>query len=383
MIARGRRHTPTDHPEPQQRDLEILRALWRYRYLTTGMIADNWWPGCHLTRAQVRLRRLHEAGWIGRLRPRLDRGSHEWIYHLARPGFLLGQRYLRTRHELFIPHEAKWRQGDAVDLDYVWHDLEVNRWMGAYKQLLGDQLEDWLGPMEARTKIGTRFDSGLRRHTPPTADQLAPSDGWVRDLRSGEEVRPVYPDAAAVLRTDEEHLPAEVLIEYDRTGRPAKNIEKLRRYDTLLCCGWRAVDRLRRQAPKGAVQPWLVVVFVCAPGTLRSFMRAADSELTGTLGFYMRPGVELHPGRAATLFCEANDVPAGSMRAFRLPDTPPERRDAIGFDPREVLLPGYRATAFRMGAQLNALSEREPVSASKGQTALRSSRVDRHLPWDI
>ena len=333
VIARGRRHAPTDHPEPQQRDLEILRDLWRYRYLTTRMIAEKWWPGCHLTRAQVRLRRLHDAGWVDRLRPRLNRGSHEWIYHLARPGFGLGQRYLRDRDDPYIPREAKWHQRDAIDLDYVWHDLEVNQWMRAYAELLGDQLEDWLGPAEARTHVASRFDPTLRRHRAPTTDQLAPSRGWVRDLRSGEDVRPVFPDAAAVLQPDDGRLPAEVLVEYDRTGRATKNIEKLRRYDTLLCCGWKAVDRLRRQAPRAAVQPSLVIVFVCQPGTLESFIRVADAEVAGALGFYVRPGHQVHPGREAILFCEAKDL-HGSVDAFRLPELPPGRRTADRCDPR-------------------------------------------------
>jgi hypothetical protein len=30
---------------PQGRDPEIIRALWRYRFLLTSQIAREWWPG--------------------------------------------------------------------------------------------------------------------------------------------------------------------------------------------------------------------------------------------------------------------------------------------------------------------------------------------------
>jgi predicted transcriptional regulator len=68
---------------PQPRDLEILRALWRYRFLLTSQIAREWWPGKSLYAAQKRLLRLTAAGRVTRFRPRLSRGKHEWVYELA------------------------------------------------------------------------------------------------------------------------------------------------------------------------------------------------------------------------------------------------------------------------------------------------------------
>jgi hypothetical protein len=46
----------------QPRDLEILRALWRYRYLLTSQIAREWWPGRSLYSAQKPLLRLTATG---------------------------------------------------------------------------------------------------------------------------------------------------------------------------------------------------------------------------------------------------------------------------------------------------------------------------------
>ena len=337
MLYRGRRRTCEEDPEPQQRDLEILRALHRYRYLTTRQIAETWWPGCHLTRAQVRLRRMHDAGWIDRIRPRLDRGSHEWIYLLARHGFKLGQSYVRGP-ESYIPADSKWRPRDAVDLDYVWHDLEVNEWMLAYTRLLGAHVADWLGPAEARIEIESAYDPTRRRHARLTADRVNPDMAHANELRLGGELWPVFPDAAIVLEHGETELPFELLVEYDRTGRPKKNVEKLRRYDTLLTIGWRAVERLRTRSPAGAWTPPAIVAFVCQPGNVESFMQVADAEVTGQLGSYLSQE-RVRPGRDGIVFCDAADVEAESLRAWRLPQEPPASRTAEEFVPREARLP--------------------------------------------
>lgn len=337
MLYRGRRRTCEGDPEPQQRDLEILRALYRYRYLTTRQIAETWWPGCHLTRAQVRLRRMHEAGWIDRIRPRLERGSHEWIYLLAREGFRLGQAYVRGETS-YIPADAKWCPRDAVDLDYVWHDLEVNDWMLAYTRLLGERLDDWLGPAEARIEIESAYDPSRRRHARLTADHVSPHATFAHELRLGDELWPVFPDASAVLADTDADPPCELLIEYDRTGRPTKNVEKFRRYDTLLTVGWRAVERLRALSPEPGWTAPAVVVFVCQPGNLESFMEVADAEVTGELGSYLA-SQHVRPGREGIVFCDAADIESGNPRAWRLPEEPPASRTAPELVARETRLP--------------------------------------------
>lgn len=331
MLYRGRRRTCEGDPEPQQRDLEILRALHRYRYLTTRQIAKTWWPGCHLTRAQVRLRRMHDAGWIDRVRPRLERGSHEWIYLLARDGFRLGQSYVRGA-DSYIPADAKWRPRDALDLDYIWHDLEVNDWMLAYTRQLGSHEADWLGPAEARIEIESAYDPAKRRHVRLTVDRVSPRATYVNDLALGDELWPAFPDASVVFDD------YELLVEYDRTGRPTKNVEKLRRYDTLLTIGWRAVERLRELSPDPGWSPPLVVVFVCQPGKVESFMQVADVEVTGLLGSYLS-SKHLRPGREGIVFCDVADIESGDLRAWRLPEEPPAARTTGDFAPRETQLP--------------------------------------------
>jgi Replication-relaxation len=351
MVYRGRRRTDGRDPEPQQRDLEIIRALYRYRYLTTGQIADTWWPGCHLTRAQVRLRRMHDVGWIDRLRPRLERGSHEWIYYLEHKGFRLGQSYVRGGAP-YIPREAKWRPRDVVDLDYVCHDLELNDWMLAYARLLGEGLDDWLGPTEAAVEIESNFDSALRRHVRLTAQRVTPDTVHVGDLRLGEELWPIFPDAGVLIADPTGGPPTEVLVEHDRTRRPAKNLEKFRRYDTLLTIGWRAVARFRSRVPEQRGYPRLVVAFVCQPGTVMAFMAAADGEVTGRLHSYLNPQPQHYVGRRAMVFCDAEDLIGGSRRAWLLPTMPPDARRGSELQSQEVLLPGYEVAAGPTAAEL-------------------------------
>jgi hypothetical protein len=61
----------------QARDLEILVALARYRFLTTGQIAESWWPGHGLRAVRRRMTRLFDGGFVERFRPQTLRGSYQ------------------------------------------------------------------------------------------------------------------------------------------------------------------------------------------------------------------------------------------------------------------------------------------------------------------
>jgi hypothetical protein len=127
-------------------------------------------------------------------------------------------------------------------------------------------------------------------------------------------------------------------LELDRTRRPTKNLDKLRRYDAFLTAWWRLTDRYRHRA-----QPPLVV-FVC-PGEEQamSLMRAADGEVTGRLA---RPGTRPDtwptPGRERMLFAAEADVHLDSTRAWRLPRQSPTEREQSGFWALDAQLPTGR-----------------------------------------
>lgn len=113
---------------PQPRDLEILIALTRYRFLTTGQLAELWWEGRGLRAVRRRMTRLFDAGLVERSRPQTLRGSYQWTYCLARDGFRAAQQTGELADGLkFAP-----RREAIFDYRYVLHDLRTNEWVLRY-----------------------------------------------------------------------------------------------------------------------------------------------------------------------------------------------------------------------------------------------------------
>jgi Replication-relaxation len=207
-------------PQLQARDMEIMRALWRYTYLTTSQIGDTWWSDRHPSRVQIRLTELAGAELLARFRPLVKRGTHQWIYQLARVGFRAAQRAYGPEGT-YIAEDARWSERRAADMTSVEQILRVNGWMLAYRFILGERLLDWRGPRD-------------ERHTDVT------------------------PDALAVIDVGSAAAPLELLVEVAREERPVRLAERLRRYDALLsggrpaavfvARGYREVERLLRAA---------------------------------------------------------------------------------------------------------------------------------------
>ena len=109
LLLRDQHPPPSELAEqiaPQTRDLEILRALWRYRFLLTSQIAREWWPGKSLWAAQRRMMLMTAARWVTRFRPRLSKGKHEFVYQLARKGLRAGAGHVGLRRPLH-PHRGE------------------------------------------------------------------------------------------------------------------------------------------------------------------------------------------------------------------------------------------------------------------------------------
>jgi hypothetical protein len=107
----------------------------------------------------------------------------------------------------------------------------------------------------------------------------------------------------------------DLLVELDRTRRPTKNVDKLRRYDAFITAWCRMTDRYR----DAAELPY--VIFVC-PGEQEalSLMRVADREVTGHYaGYGARPEEWPSPGRERMLFVAEEDVHEGFASAWSLP----------------------------------------------------------------
>jgi hypothetical protein len=149
-----------------------------------------------------------------------------------------------------------------------------------------------------------------------------------------ERPAPVVPDAALLFSFPERDREFELLVEFDRTQRPVKNLDKLRRYDGLLVGWWRLHDRLEgfREPP--------AVVFVCTgEEQALGLLQAAEKEVRGLL---VNPGDPAdrrqYPGRERLLFAAEQDIHRGSGRAWMLPSQPAGEEGAE-VAVREVLLP--------------------------------------------
>jgi hypothetical protein len=337
LLLRDRRPFPEKLARdlaPQARDLEIIRALWRYRFLLTSQIARDWWPGKSLYAAQRRLLRMTAAGWVTRFRPRLSKGKHEWIYELDRKGFELGKKW-RGLEGPYVDPDAKWRPRHVTEYSVVAHDLQVNAWVMAYRQLAAEAMLDWRGPDEGRLDVPKTYED--RRYRPVTdhdASRELPNYRRVRDLKL-DHFAPVFPDATITLYSDERGTELDLLVELDRTRRPTKNLTKLRRYDAFLSAWWRLTERYQHVA----ACPY--VVFVC-PGEdeAMSLMRAADSEVTGR---HASPGTApdtwRSPARERMLFAAEEDVHDGFAGAWALPRRAPGEREEADFWALEANLP--------------------------------------------
>jgi hypothetical protein len=318
LLRWGERETKGIACALQSRDLEILVALARYRFLTTGQIAELWWPGCGLRAVRRRMTRLFEAGFVERFRPQTLRGSYQWTYCLARDGFRAAEQTGELTPGLrFAP-----RREAIFDYRYVIHDLRVNEWVLRFRELLEGRLLEWAGPDESLIQ------------PPKRRDQTRLGDGY-HDVFGIEDeaIRPIQPDA----RLDVLGVHGEVAlyVEYDRTRRVDKNYEKFRRYEAFLAGWWRTV------MPDGARCP--AVVFICQDADHRDrFLDAADWQLTA----YQSRWADLHPEheypvRDRVLFAVEEDIRAGRPEALRLPHHPPsvpDRDDRL----RGVWLPGAR-----------------------------------------
>jgi protein involved in plasmid replication-relaxation len=317
--------------EPQPRDLEILRALWRYEALLLSQIWREWWGEKDIRAAQQRLKRLAAAGWLRRFSLRLDIGAQQPGYVLARPGFVAGQNH-RGPNGSYIPRKARWRERRLADHSVLGHLLQTNAWVLAYRRQLGEHAIEWRGEPEGRLEAPTKLAEG-RRVAIGADDIELERYSYVRDLKEDEFGR-VWPDATLTLDMPRQGRRFDLMIELDRTQSPAKNLDKFRRYDALITAWWRRVERYRRLGEAPAA------VFVCVDEEhVLTFAHAADQEVTGRLG---RPGTSdeswPYPGRERMLFVSERDVHEGSLRAWKLPVEPSRGRGELEL--REVRLPG-------------------------------------------
>lgn len=201
-----------------------------------------------------RLAKLFEAGHLERFRPYSRCGSYPRTYQLGPAG----HRLLRDAGR--IDPRARYQPRQLVDYSYVIHDLKLNAWILAYRELLGESLIEWHG----ETPV----------HPPPKdrRSQLALVKDWTATGLKDSTARPVFPDAVLEIKRPDGRPPRTFLLEHDRTRRVDKNFDRFRRYDTYLTAWYQdaGFPGLGNEEP-----PY--VLFVCPDHDQRNlFMAAAD-----------------------------------------------------------------------------------------------------------
>lgn len=317
---------PDRRPEPTQRELMILAALWNYRVLFSSQIHRRWWSESSLRSAQQGLNRMLKAGWVRRFKFRLDeRGAQQSVYALTHAGFELAQGRNGPRGP-YISSQTTWREPQLTDPRRVVRDLHVNAWVLALERIGGRRIERWRGQRDSRLEPPRRKVRGEWLPLRPQ-DLLIGSNTRLRNFE-GAEFEPMTPDATVEFRIPVGDSPVrfDLLVEIDRARSQAASVERLRRYDGLIS-GW--ASALDRYKALGAPP---LVVFVCEDEPSRNrLVRLADRVVVVC---HAKPGTEevdwRFPARRAMFFAVERDIHVGSLEALALPDRPPELRVRLG-----------------------------------------------------
>jgi hypothetical protein len=299
VVERGRREMVVPCAL-QPRDIEVIRDVWRLKFLTATQLLELHWPGRAAQVGRRRLAKLFHAGHLDRFRP-ITRtgGSFPWTYQLGKEG----HRVLRQIG--LLDGRARFDSRPIYDYRYVLHEVHLNSWVLAWQRMLGPALVSWDGETEFEPPVE------LRR-----AEMRLDDDRSIEGLRD-PRIRLVRPDAMLEVERRDGDGTTFFLIEYDRTRRVDKNFQKFLRYDCFLCWWWRNTWLASQPA-----RPF--VVFVCQDDDQRAtFLDVADRELTGHL-WHPTDGLGGHEyvGRDHVLFSTERDIHAGAPTAFRVPGVP-------------------------------------------------------------
>jgi protein involved in plasmid replication-relaxation len=320
-------------------ELETLAALWRLRFLFPSQIGRLTMPGVARRTVQHRLGTLHKQGLVQRLQLNTAKGGqNQRIYALTRAGFEAARAQRGPRGPYIGPQE-NWTDFEATDPRRLLHDLHANAWLIAFAGLAGERVRGYRGPRQSRLNPPGRMVRGEWVPLPKSELPLGSGEA-LRDLKV-ERFEAVHPDLTIEfsLRLQSSERRVDLLVEMDRTRKPALNRTKFHRYDALLTIWARALDRYRMLGEPP------VVIFVCDDDKVAlDFARTADQEVTGRIVQVGRPEAEWpSPARSRMFFVAEAEIHLGSTRAYRLPPQPPEVRRALSgsrrtapFEPEEL-----------------------------------------------
>jgi protein involved in plasmid replication-relaxation len=345
-------------------DLEILALVARMRHVLSTQIHRRFNSTRAMTTTQRRLKRLSDAGWVGRFQfHRRDGGGAPMCYVIAPAGLALLRAQARltsvesdAQAALDLPSAGvKGIEGDR-HLRQARHDVHVVGWALALEQAFGPTSLSLRGPAEALL-------SPPLRSTPAGRAAIGPSDlrlpggrtahGFLRTESGGaraevERFETVRPDASILVAGESGAQAVDLLIELDDRLPSGVAAAKLERYDHLLS-GWSvcASRFSRRAAPRPSV------VFLCRDRSrARECARRADHVLSACRAYAgEHPHDWEYPGRAAIVFAAERDIHEGLVLAYGVHPLPPDVRASAAPHDRSVRepLPIARAILPRVG----------------------------------
>jgi hypothetical protein len=342
---------PGQPPTWKPDEVEVLTMLHRFGPLMATQIARAVWPTKAERTWRRRLSVLYRFGLVRRFHMATNK-SHPLIYVLTEAGFEVakqgpnssGTNYLDPTTKFAsdstevadpTPADSRFRESEVRSGLYVLHNLHAAGWTLAATRLIGPSAKRVHGGRQSSCAI--RPPRGVER---PHDIQRRRHDS-VGGLQT-ERFQAIWADARLDIQPPGQPM-THWYIELDRTGRPSKNNRKFLAYDAMFC-GWGPL--------LGAYQQRLpIVVFVCLDErSVLAHLREADTALTGWVaGPVGKEEDRVYHGRRRTWFVAEHDAHEGSLRAWRVPDHPPQARAKLG-DPtkmrpvQKVLLPPQMLT---------------------------------------
>ena len=337
----GRREGPLPAVCVTDRDLRLMALLCDVNFLSASQLVMLGWGASSERAGQMRLKRLHDGGYLDRFRPVSRSGSVEWIYRLSAAGWSA----LTLRG--MAPSEAAYTPAAITSISYTEHDLQLAALvLGVAQQAAGAQpgaLLDtmpftWKGPRSGRIDADTTEEV----ERPPAAILPQGTRLHAEDSRQGY----LEPDATLVARSGDDEWG--VLIEYDRTDRPHKQVDRLRRYDYWLLAGWRDGHFGSHAIPPS------VIFLTARERPLGRLIETADQSFSAWHGREQAgPREGVHPARQRTVFTSRERVLAGDWTMQRTPTLPPAlRENPSNCSPRSLAydLPALFAGSEAIGA---------------------------------
>jgi hypothetical protein len=301
-----------------ERDLRLMALLCDVNFLSASQLLILGWGESGERVGHKRLKRLHDSGYVDRFRPIQQRGTAEWNYRLSS----LGWSALTERR--ITPSDRAYTPTAITSISYTEHDLQlatlVLRIAREAARNRGGGLLDrmpfiWKGPRSGRVDTDTTEEF--------ECSPAAKLSKGTRLHAEGSRRGYLEPDATLIGQTDEDTWA--VLIEYDRTERPHKQIDRLRRYDHWLLDDW-------RQGHFGTHSIAPSVIFLTArERPLRRLIETADRTFEAWHGHeHAGPREGTHPARQRVVFTSRERVLAGDWTMQRTPSLPPELREEPG-----------------------------------------------------